>query len=424
MSAASAKISRRILPFVCLLFIFSFLDRVNVSYAALDMMRDLGLSATAYGFGAGLFFLTYLVFEVPAAILVERRGARVWLARMMIAWGITSTLMAAVRNAGEFYVLRAALGISEAGFFPGIILYLGHWFSKANRARAIGALAVGLPLANLFGALLSGWLLKQRWLEIPGWRWMFIVEGLPSVIGGLAALHYLTERPSEAGWLSLEEREWMQAELEAERSQSQSRARVGVKSILQNRNLKILVSIWFLDNVGLYGFNFWLPMIIKRLSGLPSATVVTIASIPFAGAVLSALFVSLSSDRRAERRLHTALPMAIFGAGLIGSLIVSEDPLWALGMLSISALGLTSGTPGFWALAAESNVTSNSVYVALITSFGALGGFCGPYLMGAMQAATHDFSTGLLILGCATVTAAVLVFRVQPDRRGGSLDQV
>lgn len=399
--------TRRILPFVTVLFILSFLDRVNLSFAALDMTRDLGFGPSVYGFGAGIFFWGYLLFEIPAARLVERGSARLWLGVMLIAWGIAATLMGAVRGVAEFYVLRVLLGIAEAGFFPGIIIYLSHWFPNADRARAVGALAVGLPAANLIGAPVSSWLLSQNWWNIPGWRWLFIVEGFPSVIAGIVTMIYLKNRPSEAEWLTDQEKNWLERVLASEREARPAPGNRGQHRVL-NAQLLLLVLIWFLDNMGVYGFNLWLPMMLKKLSGYSSATVVAMASAPFAGALIAAAYVSLSSDRSGERRWHTGLPMMIFGCGLGLSVFFGESLWLATGALCLAALGLTSGTPGFWALATVSPGTSGSTRVAIITSAGALGGFCGPYLMGYLREATNGFGTGMAILSCSLIAAGLL----------------
>lgn len=414
-----AKVSRRILPCVTLLFILSFLDRVNLSYAALDMNRDLGFSPSVYGFGAGIFFLGYLLFEIPAAMLVEKRGARLWLGRMLIAWGIAATLMGVVRNTGEFYALRILLGVAEAGFFPGIILYLGRWFRKADRARAVGALAIGLPAANLIGAPLSGWLLRQHWLSVPGWRWLFLLEGLPSVIAGVATLLWLTDRPRDARWLSADERDWLESaiageSLPAPSAPLQPRFGTELRASAGGRTLALLVLIWFLDNMGVYGFNLWLPMMIKKASGFSSAAAVTIASLPFVGALVAAAVVSLSSDRSKERHWHTGLPLVTFGTGLALSVLFAQNLWLAFAMLSIAALGLTSGTPGFWALATATGSGSQATRIAAITSAGALGGFCGPYVMGYLRTVTGEFSAGLILLAAATMLAGALVLLALP----------
>jgi MFS transporter, ACS family, tartrate transporter len=409
-----AKLTRRILPFVCALFILSFLDRVNLSYAAADMSRDLGFGPTVYGLGAGLFFIGYFVFELPAAGMVARRSARVWLAAMLVVWGFVAAAMGSVHSVREFYIYRILLGIAEAGFFPGIIIYLNRWFPKKDRGRAIGALAVGLPAANLLGGPVSAFLLSRHWLNIPGWRWLFVVEGLPSVLAGIVTYIYLSDHPRQASWLSAEEQQWLEGTLENERQEPPKQRPpkndppVAPKALF-NTTLLVFALIWFLDNMGVYGFNFWLPMIIKRVSGFSSATVAFIAAAPFIGALIASAIVSLSSDRSGERRFHAAIPLLTFAAGLTLSVIWGHLPWLALGFLCLGALGLTSGTPAFWALATDSGSTTGPNAIAIITSAGALGGFCGPYVMGSLRAVTNSFSTGLGFLAGAVLMAAIIL---------------
>lgn len=314
-------------------------------------------------------------------------------------------MMGAIRSVSEFYACRIVLGIAEAGFFPGIVIYLSHWFPRADRARAIGALAIGLPAANLIGAPISSWLLSQNWLDVPGWRWIFIVEGFPSVIAGIATMVYLKDRPRDAKWLTPPERAWLEQKLASEHTgPGQNHTRT-----LFSTPFLILVLIWFLDNVGVYGFNLWLPMMIGKMSGYGSATVVAISSAPFIGALIAAAYVSLSSDSSGERRWHTALPMILFGAGLSLSVLLSANFWVSMAALCIAALGLTSGTPGFWAVATASRHSSSSIHIAIITSAGALGGLCGPYVMGYLRQATGGFETGMVLLSVCVIAAGVLV---------------
>ncbi|MFN7997060.1 MAG: MFS transporter [Bryobacteraceae bacterium] len=387
------------------MFILCFLDRVNLSYAALDMNRDLHFSPTTYGLGAGMFFWGYLLFEIPAAKLVER-SARIWLGLMLIVWGVAATLMGTIHGVKEFYIYRVVLGVAESGFFPGIVIYLSRWFPKADRARAIASLAIGLPAANLIGAPLSSWLLYHHWGSIPGWRWIYIVEGFPSVIAGIATMLLLTDKPRDANWLTPGEKAWLEGALTSEQHTSAHQAPT-VQTLLSLPFL-LLLAIWFLDNVGVYGFNLWLPMMIRKLADYPSPVVVAIASTPFIGALFAAAFVSRSSDASGERRWHTALPMLTFGCGLSISVLFGGDLWLSLAALMIAALGLTSGTPGFWALATSSSAIG-SVQIAVITSGGALGGMCGPYLMGYFREVTGDFEAGVMLLASSVMCAAFLV---------------
>jgi ACS family tartrate transporter-like MFS transporter len=410
------------LPFVCALFVMSFLDRVNLSYAAADMTRDLKFAPYVYGLGAGLFFIGYLLLELPVTRLVAQGSPRFWLALMLVAWGAAATAMGFINSVRTFYACRILLGVAEAGFFPGIIVYLSRWFPGRDRARAIGALAVGLPAANLLGAPLSGLLLAQHWFHIAGWRWLFILEGLPSVLLGFVAYKFLDDSPSIAKWLLPEERVWLKDALANDVADQGAFTKSSASVRVVTVPLVLFALVWFLDNIGVYGFNFWLPLMISKFSGFGSSAVALIAATPFVGALVAAAAVSLSSDRSGERRFHTALPMATFAVGLILSVLCQHEPLLALAMLCVGALGLTSGTPGFWALVTGSQLTSSSLAVALITSAGALGGFCGPYVMGNLRSATGGFAVGVGLLSGAVLIAAVLVFvSVTPLRKFRSL---
>ena len=336
---------------------------------------------------------------------------------MLIAWGAAATLMGAIQGVAEFHVLRVLLGIAEAGFFPGIILYLSFWFPNADRGRAIGALAVGLPAANLLGAPLSSWILRHNWFDIAGWRWLFVLEGLPSVVAGVLTLLYLADGPAQASWLSRQELETLERVKASQRPMRTQNLAANLGRV--DYVLPLLVLAWFLDNMGVYGFNLWLPSMLHRASGYSSATVVAISSLPFVGAAVAAAFVSLSTDRTGERRWHTAAPLITFGVGLAMSVTFSQNLWVSLGWLSLGALGLTSGTPGFWAIATALPGGSPSKRIALITSAGALGGFCGPYLMGYLRKRTDSFDAGLLWLAFAVTLAGGLVLIASRRSRAG-----
>jgi ACS family tartrate transporter-like MFS transporter len=392
---------------VTILFVLCFLDRVNLSFAALDMTRALGFSASVYGLGAGMFFWGYLLFEIPGARLVERSSARLWIGVMLIAWGAAASLMGALHTVREFYACRIILGVAEAGFFPGIVIYLSRWFPRVDRARAIASLAVGLPAANLIGAPLSGWLLGRHWGGLDGWRWVFIAEGLPSVVAGIVTMLALTDHPRDARWLTAAEKAWLEETLARERAAPPA-AGSPASGRLARLSFAVLVLIWFFDNAGVYGFNLWLPMMLRKASGYPSSVIAALASIPFIGALAAAVFVSRSSDASGERRWHTALPMIVFGCGLALSVACAGNLWLSIAALCVAALGLTSGTPAFWALATSSSSGSGATPIAIITSAGAIGGMCGPYLMGYLRDATGSFEVGVSLLALFVVSAGVL----------------
>lgn len=387
---------------------------MNLSFAALNMNRHLGISPAAYGFGAGIFFWGYLIFEIPAARLVERGRPSFWLGSMLIVWGCAASLMGTISGVSELYTYRIILGIAEAGFFPGVLIYLSRWFPQADRARAVGALAVGLPAANLLGAPVSGWLLSHSWLHVSGWRWVFIVEGVPSVIAGVLAILFLKNRPRDAGWLTSGEQRWLQETLALESAGRTDTVQTGLAQYLETPFV-LLVLIWFLDNTGVYGFNLWLPSILRGLSGYTSSAVAFLAAAPFVGALVSAAVVSLSSDRRAERKWHTAIPMITFVCGMGLSVLLHGSLWWSLGALSLAALGLTSGTPGFWAICTARY--RSSTHIAIITSAGAIGGMTGPVVVGYLREFTGDFPASFASLSTCVIVAGCLVLLLHRKTR-------
>jgi len=412
---------RRILPFLILLFMVAYLDRVNVSYAALEMTRELRFTPAVYGLGAGMFFLGYVLLEIPGSLLVERWSARLWISRIMISWGVIATLTGFVENATQFYWARFLLGVGEAGFFPGIIVYLSHWFRERDRAKAVAVFMAAIPVASILGAPLSGLLLGVDWLGLSGWRWIFILEGIPSVVLGVVVLFYLTDHPHQARWLPAEEREWLARELRLEREAKQAghehRTIDALRRLREPRVL--LLSLAYLCAVtAAYGFALWLPTIIKALSGLPNLAVTGIAALPYMAGLAAMLLVGWSSDRSGERRWHTALSLTAVSAGLALSAALRNNVPLAVASCCIAGAGLYAYLPGFWAL--PTTLLSGSVAAAavgLINSFGNIGGFLGPYVVGRINAATGSFVGGTLYLSASALAGAALVLVLRPDRR-------
>jgi ACS family tartrate transporter-like MFS transporter len=421
----------RLVPFLLLLYLVAFLDRVNVGYAALDMTRDLGFSAEVYGFGAGVFFLGYFLFEIPGTLLVERWSARRWIARIMIGWGLVASAMALVETERQFYGLRFLLGAAEAGFFPGVIVYLSHWFRKADRARAFALFSAGIPLSNIVGAPVSGLLLGVRWGGVAGWRWLFVVEGLPSVILGIATLFYLTDRPAEARWLPDEERRALVDELARERATiAEARGVGGVSRAVLRREVVLLVLAYFCIVTVSYGFSFWMPTIVKSLSGLPSLVVTLVATVPYASGLVCLLVIGWSSDRTGERRWHTMVPMLMAGAGMLLAVPLSRGGLaagaasgaLALGLVSLVLVGggIYGFLPGFWSLPPWFlSGSAAAAAVGLINSVGCLGGFAGPYLVGKLTMGRESFAPGLFCLGVCGTLGAVFIYGVRRPPEGG-----
>jgi ACS family tartrate transporter-like MFS transporter len=403
---------RRLLPFLVLLYLIAYLDRVNVSYAALTMTEDLGFSPAVYGFGAGIFFIGYTLLEIPGTLLVERWSARLWIARIMISWGIVAVLTGFVHSATQFYWIRFLLGVAEAGFFPGIIVYLSHWFPERDRAKAVAVFMSAIPLASIFGAPVSGLLLDRQWLGLEGWRWIFILEGLPAVLAGLAVLVFLTDWPREAHWLEPEERDWLTAELERERrarGDASHRISDALRS-LRDPRVVVLAFVYFFAITGMYGFGLWLPTMVKSLSGLPDLVVTLLAALPYVAAFPALALASYSSDRTGERHWHTAVPLLVASAGLFLSALLHENAALAIAAFCLTGAGVYGFYGGFWALPTTFlSGASAAAAVGMINSFGNLGGFVGPYVVGWIDSATGSFLGGMTYLAASTLAAAALV---------------
>ncbi len=325
--SARRRIAIRLLPFLWWLYVIAFLDRVNVAYAALEMSHNLGFSDRVFGLGAGIFFIGYLLLEIPGALIVERWSARLWIARIMITWGIITVLVGFVHTPRQFYTVRFFLGAAEAGFFPGVIVYLTHWFSRRDLAKAIGSFMVAQPLANFVGSPFAGRILQIHWYGLVGWRWLFILEGIPAVIFGIVTFFYLTDRPSEAKWLPEKEREWITQELSWERAKKKAVRSYTIAQALRERDVLLLTMIYFLANTGFYGFTIWFPTILKRASGLTTGMVTLLVAIPYFAALTATLLNSWHSDRTQERRWHAAGPLFVGSVAMLLA-IVAESHLW------------------------------------------------------------------------------------------------
>jgi MFS transporter, ACS family, tartrate transporter len=408
------RINRRLLPFLFLLYIIAFLDRINVSFAGLDMTRELGFSDRVFGLGSGIFFAGYVLLEIPGTLLVELWSARKWIARIMITWGLVGSLAGLIHTAHEFYWARFFLGVAEAGFFPGVVVYLTHWYREQDRARAMAMFMSAIPIAQVIGAPISGALLQIHWLGYSGWRWLLVLEGVPAVIAGFAALFYLTDRPREARWLPDDERAWITDELERE-SRSKQGARTSLWRLFQNRDVILLTAVYFLGACAQYGFSFWLPKMIQRLLGFSSFEVAMIAALPFLASWPVMLLLSWSSDRTGERRWHTAAAYLALAAGLAGGIWSGRSVPLGILMFSLAGIGISARLPAFWALPASLlGGATAAASVGAINCIGNLGGFVGPYLLGALSSATGGYSTGIWYLAGASALAAVLILLVRP----------
>jgi len=411
--AASAirKASLRLLPFLGLCYAVNFLDRVNVGFAALAMNADLGFTPEIFGFGAGIFFAGYILFEIPSNLALHRFGARIWIARIMISWGI-------VAGETSFYLLRFALGVAEAGFFPGIILYLTFWFPREHRARIVSLFMTAVPIATVIGAPVSGALLGLHGLAgIEGWRWLFIIEGVPAVLLGLLALFFLTDRPNDAAWLPASERRALEQRLAAEAEEAQRHGLAGIGQALTNPRILGLGLIYFGLVVGLYGIGFWMPQVLQTF-GLSNLTIGFLTAIPYLAATVGMVLAGRHSDATGERIWHVALPLFVAAAAFAWS--AGAGPLVLVMLaLSIATLGIYAAIGTFWSLPTSILTgTGAAAGLALINSIGNCGGFVGPLVVGRLKGATGDFAGALLFLAGSLALAGALTLYFGRAGRG------
>jgi len=408
--SARRQIAIRILPFLWLLYVIAFLDRVNVAYAALTMSHDLGFSDRVFGFGAGIFFVGYVLLEIPGALIVERWSARLWIARIMITWGIITVFVGFVHTAHEFYLLRFLLGAAEAGFFPGVIVYLTHWFTQRDLAKAVASFMAALPLANFLGSPLAGIILRIHWYGLEGWRWLFILEGVPAVLVGIVTLLYLTDRPSDAAWLGQPEREWIRNEIERSNLGKAKVRSYTIAQALRQREVILLALIYFLSVTGFYGFTIWFPTILKRATGFSTWKVTLLVALPYLAALIATLLNSWHSDWKQERRWHTAGPLFV-GAIAMVLAILSGSRFWVqLEFFTVFAACVHAYQPCFWALPTITlGKSAAAASIGMINALGNLGGFVGPMVMGYFVTKTGSFTSGLVWLLVNLVAAGIVV---------------
>jgi len=419
-----AKVTWRLVPFLIVCYFVSFLDRVNLGYAGPAIIKQFSFSPSVFGLGAGIFFIGYFVFEVPSNILLDKFGARRWIARIMVTWGLVSGATAFMQGENSFYAIRFILGVAEAGFFPGIILYLTYWFPAAYRARMVGLFMVAIPISSVIGAPVSQWVLTLDGLAgLAGWQWLFIIEAAPSIILAAVVLGYLTDKPMQAAWLEPDERKWLTDTLEEERRHRESVKKFGLLEALLNPRVILLSLVYFGDVAALYGIGFWLPQILGPMKLAPAAYIGALA-IPYAvGAVGMVLWVR-RSDRTGERKLHTALPAFVACLGLALLPFVS-DPVLTIGALSIAALGIFAMLPVFWTLpTAFLTGTAAAGGIALVNSIGNLSGYVGPQIVGIIKQETGGYDWGLWFLAACAALAGVIVLllghRAEFEKLGGA----
>jgi ACS family tartrate transporter-like MFS transporter len=411
-------VSFRIMPYLFLLYIIAFVDRVNVGFAKLRMKEALGFSDTIFGFGAGIFFIGYFLLEIPGTLIVERWSARKWIARIMFTWGIFAIWMGFVTTEWEFYTVRFLLGLAEAGFFPGIIVYMSHWYRYEDRAKAVALFMSALPVSYMIGAPLSGLIMERlHWNGWAGWQWVFILEGVPAIILGVITIFYLTDWPHQAKWLPEDERKWLMEELERERQEKKKARPLSVWQAFHQREVVFLLSIYFLAVNAYYGFTFWLPSILKE-SGVSNLTVTLISIIPFSLGLISMLWVGRDSDKTGERRLHTALPIFVACIGFVFAIASGHNLALIVASFCVVSIGAHSYLPSFWAMpTAFLTESAAAAAIGLINSVGNLGGFFGPSALGYLKDETKGYSAGMAVLSVSLLCAGLLVMAIKPGKK-------
>jgi ACS family tartrate transporter-like MFS transporter len=407
------KVAWRLIPFMILMFCVNFLDRVNIGFAALQMNRDLGLTPADYGFAAGVLLVFYAGAEIPSNLILDRVGARIWLARIMISWGLIAAANALVYDKHSLYVLRMLLGLAEAGFFPGIMLYLIRWFPDKERAGAITLFMIGNPVSVIFGAPLSTALLSlDSFLGLAGWQWMFVLEGLPAVILGIVALWWLTETPKDAHWLEPAERQWLTRQIEDEGKAKQHPRLAKWSSVFRDVPTWILAFSKFCVLLAFFGITLWMPQIVKGMGDLSNVQAGLVSAIPYVFATVASIYVGRRSDRSGERGKHIAIPSLV---GALGFLVAGTtgNPYVGLLGLCVALSGLWVANTVFWTLPARIlSPASAAAGIALINSVGNLGGFAGPYPAGWVRSTSAGFGAVLAIFGGFLALSAAINFTV------------
>ena len=406
------KVSWRLLPFLLLCYVVAYLDRVNVGFAKLQMLTDLNFSETIYGLGAGIFFIGYFIFEVPSNVILHKVGARVWIARIMITWGVISALMMLVTTPTMFYVMRFLLGAAEAGFFPGIILYLTYWYPAGRRGRVTATFMTAVALSGVIGGPLSGYIMKNMsgmngWA---GWQWMFLLEGIPSVLIGIAVLFLLDDRISHAKWLTDAEKALLERNIKAEEEKKED---LPISQALTSGRVWLMGLIYFSFVMGLYGISFWLPTIIKATGVKDVLDISLLTAIPYGFAVVAMVLVGRSADHHQERRWHVAIPGLLGALGLVLSVMWRGDTVLAMAALTLATMGIMCTLPLFWSLPTSFLVGAGAAAgIALINSLGNLAGFVSPYMMGWLKDLTKSTDAGMYVLATSLVVGSLLTLSV------------
>ena len=404
---ARRRIGIRLLPFLFVLYIANYLDRTSVAYAAIGMARDLGFNDHVLGMSIGIFFVSYVTLQIPGALLVERWSARGMISATMIAWGSLTALTAIVHTPAQLYLARFLLGAAEAGFFPGVIVHLSHWFIQEDRAKATGNFMAAIPLSLVIGSPVAGWILSHNWSAVQGWRWLFFLEGVPAILLGVVAFFFLTDWPREAGWLTLEQRQWISRRLEEEKPPN--RQSVSLSQALRSRPVLLLAAAAFLDYFAGYAVIFWFPTVLKRQSGFSDALVGVLGAVPYGVALIAMLFNGWHSDRSRERRWHAAVPLFIAAAGFLCLISLPSSTLMTISFFSMTCV-ILAFLPAFWAIPTEIlSESTGAVAVGMINALASLAGFAGPYAFGYLHTRTGSFVVGFALLTCCAFAAGILM---------------
>jgi MFS transporter, ACS family, tartrate transporter len=418
---ARRHIARRVMPYLFILYVVNFLDRMNVGAAALQMPKDLGFSDGVVGLGAGIFFLGYFLLEIPGALIAERWSARRWIARIMVSWGIATVLMAFIHTSRGFYLVRFFVGAAEAGFFPAVVVYLTHWFRYEDRAKVIAFFYAAYPISFMIGSPLAGLLLGISWFGLRGWRWLFILEGIPAILLGIITIFYLTDWPRQAKWLPPDEREWITEELLKEKQAKQRVHSFRVWEALHHRDVVLLTLCYFCALTGGYGVSFWLPTILKRLSGLTDFKVTLLAALPYLAGFISQQINGWHSDLTRERRWHAAIPIFCCGSSLLLAVIFRANVALSVAMFTLMGAGYFAFHPGFWPIPTQFlSESAAAAGIGMINSVGNLGGFVGPMIMGYLVTRTRSFAAGMLYLVGSLILSSLLMLLVKAGRESAA----